>query len=249
MKTIYTPAEAAAYFARETGDPDISERDVFECIKKKHIQEGFLSVVIQPGTALECRSGFDTDKWTTYTLRAPMELFVGGSFLDDFVQQISLTGYGLPGQLSNAMLPPHNLRYDTSTPIPAADVRLRKQLVLDLLPAWNRLLIDIESGAIKLDGLMECPSMPAKQATTTETVADGIPEPQRRIALLRTLGGTAKYKNSEWAFTGITRLVAKEKADGRKRCTEKTVRVDLKEAAQAERAANRAGFGDGLGQR
>jgi len=80
-------------------------------------------------------------------------------------------------------------------------------------------------------------------------VADGIPEPQRRIALLRTLGGTAKYKNSEWAFTGITRLVAKEKADGRKRCTEKTVRVDLKEAAQAERAANRAGFGDGLGQR
>jgi hypothetical protein len=75
------------------------------------------------------------------------------------------------------------------------------------------------------------------------------PDPERRLALLRTLGGSAKYFQDKWKFTGITELVAREKEDGRKRSSQKTIRADLKEAAQAERDAKNAGFATGLGQR
>lgn len=80
--------------------------------------------------------------------------------------------------------------------------------------------------------------------------ASGVtPDPERRLALLRSFGGTANYKHGEWKFTGIGALVAHEKVEGRKRSTEKTIRADLKEAAQNERDASRAGFATGLGQR
>ena len=75
------------------------------------------------------------------------------------------------------------------------------------------------------------------------------PDPKRRLDLLRALGGTVKYKNNEWRFTGMTALVASEKSAGRKRSDQKTIRADLREAAEDERDAKRAGFADGLGQR
>lgn len=93
---------------------------------------------------------------------------------------------------------------------------------------------------------------PAQTTATPAPVgvaSDDRPDPERRLELLRSLGGTAKYVRCEWKFTGIAALVEHETAAGRKRSTEKTIRADLKEAAQNERDANRAGFSTGLGQR
>lgn len=90
---------------------------------------------------------------------------------------------------------------------------------------------------------------PAQNTAKPAPVADSdaLPDPERRLALLRALGGDAKYSRGDWTFKGISALVASEK--GRKRSTEKTIREDLKEAAQKERDAGRAGFATGLGQR
>lgn len=78
---------------------------------------------------------------------------------------------------------------------------------------------------------------------------DHTPDPERRLVLLRALGGSSKYARGEWTFKGMAALVASEKANGFKRCDEKTIRADLKEAAQAEREAKSAGIFNGLGQR
>ena len=75
------------------------------------------------------------------------------------------------------------------------------------------------------------------------------PDPERRLALLRALGGNAIYRRGEWKITGISALVASEKSEGRKRSDEKTIRADLKEAAENERDAKRANAFAGLGQR
>ena len=68
-------------------------------------------------------------------------------------------------------------------------------------------------------------------------------DPERRLIALRELGGTAKWKRrggvQAWQFTGITELVQQEKAQGRKRHDEKTIREDLREAAEAESMAKR----------
>jgi len=88
------------------------------------------------------------------------------------------------------------------------------------------------------------------QSPASMAPSESEPEPQdpeRRLTRLRALGGTAKCRNGEWKFTGITELVAAEKSAGRKRCDAKTIRADLKEAAQAERDAQRAGLFQGLG--
>jgi hypothetical protein len=79
--------------------------------------------------------------------------------------------------------------------------------------------------------------------------ADQPADAVRRLAALYALGGTAKYKNGEWKFTGIGKLAAQEKAADRKRIDPKVIRADLVEAAQAARDAKAAGFGSGLGQR
>lgn len=74
-------------------------------------------------------------------------------------------------------------------------------------------------------------------------------EPERRLARLRSLGGCATYRRGEWKFRGITALVEIEKSEERNRSDEKTIRDDLREAAQNELDAKRAGAFDGLGQR
>ena len=97
-------------------------------------------------------------------------------------------------------------------------------------------------------------SAPEPQAATPAPEADSAsndatPDPERRLALLRALGGNAIYRRGEWKITGISALVASEKSEGRKRSDEKTIRADLKEAAENERDAKRANAFAGLGQR
>ena len=97
--------------------------------------------------------------------------------------------------------------------------------------------------------------MPAKApAQDTATPAPGVaasetPDPVRRLNMLRAFGGTVKYKDCDWTFTGIKKLVQSEKKAGHKRSDVKTIRKDLKEAAQAERDAKKAEPFDRMGQR
>lgn len=107
-------------------------------------------------------------------------------------------------------------------------------------------------------GTLAAPTEDAPQAVPAAEDAPAAPcaspappdDPARRLARLRELGGSVKRRsNGEWGFTKITRLAAEEKAQGHSRSDEKTIRLDLKEAAQNEFEARRAGFCDGLGQR
>ena len=76
---------------------------------------------------------------------------------------------------------------------------------------------------------------------------DQTPDPERRLDLLRVLGGGSKYSRGAWSFTGMAALVESEK--GKRRSSEKTIRGDLVQAAQAELDEKKAGFASGLGQR
>lgn len=71
----------------------------------------------------------------------------------------------------------------------------------------------------------------------------------RRINALRALGGTVKWNAKQgygWKFTGISQLVLQEKSEGYSRSDEKTIRADLRIAADAEKDAKAAGLFDGL---
>jgi hypothetical protein len=124
------------------------------------------------------------------------------------------------------------------------------KVTLQEFAAWG-LHVEIDDMPPELFAMAapEAPTVPAQNAATTAPGVDGTatPDPERRLAALRELGGTAKYKNREWSFTGITKLVQDEK--GRPRCDVKTIRSDLKEAAQTELDAKSAGHFDGLRQR
>lgn len=88
---------------------------------------------------------------------------------------------------------------------------------------------------------------PVETDGATDGKTEQLPDTERRLAALRALSGTANYRNGKWRFTGIAELVASEKNAKRKRSDEKTIRADLKEAAQAERDEKRAGHWQGLG--
>ena len=62
---------------------------------------------------------------------------------------------------------------------------------------------------------------------------------EQRLADLRANGGTANLVKGKWKFAGIKGLVARE--NGKPRSSEKTIRDDLAQAAQAEVDAARAG--------
>ena len=95
--------------------------------------------------------------------------------------------------------------------------------------------MEINSDATTFDGQLESNGQPS--------------DAERRLSKLRMLGGSSKYTNNEWTFKGIALLVKSEKEERRKRGDEKTIRADLKEAAQSELDAKRAGLFKGLGQR
>lgn len=115
--------------------------------------------------------------------------------------------------------------------------------------ALNRgvvMIADLQAFAsgLGLSVIVEAP----EQAAPAQSAAEPA-DPERRLQSLKALGGGARFTKGEWKFTGISALVVSEKAQGRKRSTEKTIRADLREAAENEREAKRAGFADGLGQR
>jgi len=104
--------------------------------------------------------------------------------------------------------------------------------------------------AFIMEGFEPQATIPSLAPTVTRgDGTDQAPDPERRLARLRALGGTAKYARGEWKFKGIVKLAASEKAERRKRSDQKTIRADLKDAAQTERDWKSAGFGAGLGQR
>ncbi|MSQ65569.1 MAG: hypothetical protein EXR37_04340 [Limnohabitans sp.] len=94
-------------------------------------------------------------------------------------------------------------------------------------------------------------SEPGSSPSTTSQLAPEATssEPERRLALLRAMGGDAKKVKGEWRFTGTIGLVLREKADSRKRSDQKTIRVDLKAAADAESEDKREGLFKGLRRR
>lgn len=121
----------------------------------------------------------------------------------------------------------------------------------------------LESGLVHLDWLNEwgesrrprlvfstaAQAQPQAAAPVADSAStNATPDPERRLALLRALGGNATYKRGEWRFRGIVALEASEQREGRPRSSQKTIREDLIEAAESEREAKRAGFGSGLGK-
>jgi len=88
----------------------------------------------------------------------------------------------------------------------------------------------------------------SKQANTQPAPAVVVPEPAqksdklRRLEALRALGGDVRGFKGKWSVTGIGLLVKQEKDEGRDRRSEKTIRADLQEAAEAEK---REGNSDG----
>jgi len=91
--------------------------------------------------------------------------------------------------------------------------------------------------------------VPQQNSTSDNASTDSPQDSIRRLARLRGLGGSATYKHSEWKFSGISKLVKIEQTEGRKRSSEKTIRNDLKEAADSEKEAKRADHFYGLEQR
>jgi len=89
--------------------------------------------------------------------------------------------------------------------------------------------------------IADSPSVAENQDTNQDLAG-----PKRRLARLRSLGGSATYQNCGWKFKGIQALVECEKNESYKRSDEQTIRGDLKLAAQAERDKKTAGPFDGL---
>lgn len=118
--------------------------------------------------------------------------------------------------------------------VPLSDLRFKREAVERVAEIINKTAQPQAAAPAPVAGL----------ATNSAT-----PDPERRLARLRALGGDAIYRRGEWKITGISALVASEKGEGRKRCDEKTIRADLKEAAESEREAKRANAFSGLGQR
>lgn len=135
-------------------------------------------------------------------------------------------------------------------PGPGRDRYKKDTLTADDLCAFLVEVKAIEAHqAAKQQTAPEPQTVPPAPVVAESASNDTTPDPERRLARLRALGGSATYKRGEWKIIGITYLVESEKSEGRKRSDEKTIRADLREAAQNELEAKRAGFGSGLGQR
>jgi hypothetical protein len=73
----------------------------------------------------------------------------------------------------------------------------------------------------------------APQAADVTQAAPAMGEAERRLIALRAIGGNVKWWRGAWRITGINNLTAQEK--GRPRSSPKTIRLDLIEAAEAEK--------------
>ena len=115
----------------------------------------------------------------------------------------------------------------------------------------RELPVTIEQVRVKAETLLQIRDAWHNKSQSTDTQPQPVPvpvvevpDPERRLAALRALGGSDKWKRGRdgvqaWQFTGIQKLVAQEKADRRKRSDEKTIRDDLREAAETERMEKR----------
>jgi hypothetical protein len=73
----------------------------------------------------------------------------------------------------------------------------------------------------------------APQAAVVPQAAPAKGEAERRLTALRAIGGDVKWWRGAWKITGINNLTEQEK--GRPRSSQKTIRLDLIEAAEAEK--------------
>lgn len=93
-----------------------------------------------------------------------------------------------------------------------------------------------------LDGAqVQGQAVPVPPPAPTSEPTQELPDAPRRLAALRVLGGNVKWIHGEWRITGIDALETQERDQKRKRTSQKTIRADLKEAAEAERKAKREG--------
>lgn len=127
-------------------------------------------------------------------------------------------------------------------------------VMLEDFAAWavGRRLLSADECTELIGSLLAAPTAPRADAapageSSTKTGATRLQlrqsDPARRLAELRKLGGDVKLINGEWEVTGIGELEKKERADGRKRISQKTIREDLIAAAKAEREGRREGKG------
>lgn len=100
--------------------------------------------------------------------------------------------------------------------------------------AWLRGRADIDL-ANSLDVAMHDSPQEASGIKTPD-----IPDAERRLTLLRSLGGNIKFRQGKWRIKGIAKLENQENSDGRERTSSKTIRGDLIEAAEAETEEKRA---------
>jgi hypothetical protein len=206
-----------------------------------------LKVVVPAGTVL-------IDKMTgeQKTMQRHGTLLVGGAALDGFLKDLHEHGEAIP----TGLVSEHgNARWAVETVLTRETVRLSPSQVESLLPAFDGLVRAVARGehqqllrAATSAALTRLPDDGSDFELPTGSNVVEMSDQRRRLSLLRELGGTAKYKDGAWKFTGIGELVRAESS--RKRHDEKTIRADLRDAAQEERDELKDGaFRRGLLQR
>jgi hypothetical protein len=103
--------------------------------------------------------------------------------------------------------------------------------------ALDKWLADMDS----IYRLLASPGQPEQEAQAAPDDQDD-DEGKRRLDRLRSLGGKVSRKQGRWRFAGIKELIDAEKADNRGRTSDKTIREDLCNAADAEADQKRAGL-------
>lgn len=199
-------------------------------------------------------------KWHLFTLACLVHRLDPRAVLDDAHLQIRKHGGPASEVLLNDTKDAAAMLYDSPElfliePVGATLERMKTATGLPYAGAiaceQARALADSLGLAFPAELMPTLRQQPAPQAEAPAVGASGggavpAPDPERRLARLRELGGSATYRRNEWKFTGINALVNDERNEGRKRRDEKTIRADLREAAEAEREAKRAGPFDGL---
>jgi hypothetical protein len=100
-------------------------------------------------------------------------------------------------------------------------------------PLGEKLLGKIDTAALTVT-----PPITVFKASALDDLND-LSDGARRLKKLRFIGGEATKRHGQWKFTKISELIEMEKAEGRKRVSEKTIRKDLAEAAYAEERMKR----------
>jgi hypothetical protein len=130
---------------------------------------------------------------------------------------------------------------DAATPLRRLDPRTLRGPYLETYGEFWPMVITSSYGAVTtraaLDAWIEKRDPAYLLQRFSQAIGrDDAPDSRRRLDALRKSGGDARKVNGKWRFKGVAKLVAAEKAAGRGRSDEKTVRRDLQEAVEAERS-------------